>query len=152
MEQADHGALGLVPDRDRLRGRQQLHLAAVPREVGGRLLRQRDPALLSGADQQPLGALLVEVLGLGQRDGMGGAVDGLGQLLLAFSTRPPSRMITSWVMVSPSMVTEPNCVRSILGSMDSSPSLAPAGASAAVRRRAHGPVPARSTYTDRQSR
>src|SRR4029450_5215021 len=26
-------------------------------------------------------------------------------------------MITSWVMVSPSMVTEPNCVRSILGSM-----------------------------------
>src|SRR4029450_10567016 len=82
VEQPDHGALGLIPDRDHLRGRQQLHLAAVPREVGGRLLRQRDPALLSGADQQALGALLVEVLGFGQRNGMRGAVDGLGQLLL----------------------------------------------------------------------
>src|SRR5215204_847910 len=35
-----------------------------------------------GADQQPLRPVLVEVFGLGQRDGVRGAVDGLGQLLL----------------------------------------------------------------------
>src|SRR4029450_9101137 len=59
-DQADHRALGLVPDRDHLRRRQQLHLAAVPPEVCGRFLRQPDPALLPGTDQPPLRPLLVE--------------------------------------------------------------------------------------------
>jgi len=66
VEQADHGAVGLVPDRDHLRRRQQLDLAAVARKVGGRLLRQRDPAVLARADEQPRRPLLVEVLGLGE--------------------------------------------------------------------------------------
>src|SRR6266508_5015455 len=41
----------------------------------------------------------------------------LDSFFLRFLTWPPSRMITSWVKTAPSMVTEPNCVRSILGSM-----------------------------------
>jgi hypothetical protein len=55
VDWADHGALGLIPDRDHLGCRQQLHLAAMALEVGSRLLRQPDPALLPGTDEQPPG-------------------------------------------------------------------------------------------------
>jgi hypothetical protein len=78
MEHGDDGALGLVPDRDHLRRRQQLHLAAVVLEVAGRLLRQAHRAVLAGADEQPCGPLLsgklkwncggrLKVLGPGRR-------------------------------------------------------------------------------------
>src|SRR5215211_233030 len=82
VDQADHGALGPIPDRDHLGCRQQLHPAATALKEGSRLLRQPDPALLPGTDKQPPGPLMVDMAGLGQRDGMRGAIDGLGQLLL----------------------------------------------------------------------
>src|SRR5512132_2133163 len=83
VEQADHGAFGLVPDRNHLGRRQQLHLAAVALEIGGRLLRQHNRAVLARAEEEPRRPLLVDVLGLGQRDGVRGAIHRLGQLLLA---------------------------------------------------------------------
>jgi hypothetical protein len=84
VEQADHGAFGLVPDRNHFGRRQQLNLALVALEVGGRLLRQHHRVVLARAEEEPRRALLVDVLGLGQRDGVRGAIQGLGQLLLAF--------------------------------------------------------------------
>jgi hypothetical protein len=38
VEQADHGALGLVPDPDHLAHGQQLHLALFALEIVGRLI------------------------------------------------------------------------------------------------------------------
>ena len=38
MEQPDHSAVGLVPDPDRLRSGQQLHLAPFSLEIGRRLV------------------------------------------------------------------------------------------------------------------
>jgi hypothetical protein len=46
VEYGENGALGLVPVQDHLR-RQRLHPPVVARQVGGRLLRQRDRAVLT---------------------------------------------------------------------------------------------------------
>jgi hypothetical protein len=147
VDQADHGTLGLVPDRDHLRRRQQLHLAAVARKVGGRLLRQGDPAVLPGADEQPDRPLLVEVLGLGQRDGMRGPVDGLGQLLLALlhlTIEPDDH-----IMGEDRSIDGDRAELCLIdpGLHGPSPPLAPDEASSAVRERAAWTRPAEPTYT-----
>src|SRR6266508_1963597 len=67
VEQADHGAFGLVPDRNHFGRRQQLNLAPVAFEIGGRLLRQHHRVVLARAEEEPRRPLLVDVLGLGQR-------------------------------------------------------------------------------------
>jgi hypothetical protein len=51
----------------------------------------------------------------------------LDSFFFRFSTLPPSRMTTSCSNTFPSMVTEPNCVSSILGSMLPSPPSPPRG-------------------------
>ena len=75
MEQADDGAIGLVPGVDGLRRGQELDLAAFVLEVGGGLFGQLDQAGLAGADDEALGTLVVDVLGFGQGDGVRGAID-----------------------------------------------------------------------------
>src|SRR5512136_3365615 len=78
VEQTDHCAVGFVPGADGLAGRQHVHPAAVAFEITGRLVGKLQHALLPGADDQPLCALLVDVLGFVQRDEVGCAVDRLG--------------------------------------------------------------------------
>ena len=115
MEQPDHSAVGLVPNPDRLRGRQQLDLAFFSLEIGRCLVREHYVTLLSSTNYEIFCAFLIDVLGFVQRNGVRGAVDGLGQFFLPFFHFPFSRTITSYSTTFPSMVIEPNSVSLIRG-------------------------------------
>src|SRR5260221_1110401 len=88
MKEADHRAFAFIPGLDRLGGRQELHVALLACEIVRGLVGKPDTVLLPRADDEALCSPLIDVLGFSQRQHMRCAVDGLGQLFLAFLHLP----------------------------------------------------------------
>jgi hypothetical protein len=81
MEQTNHRPLGFIPYLDGFRRWPQFDLALVFPEEVSRLGRECDHAWLTSADDEAFHAIFIDMFSLGQREQMGGAENGFGQLL-----------------------------------------------------------------------
>src|SRR3989337_368571 len=75
MKQADHSPFSLIPGFDGLGSGQQFGLAVLTLEVVNRLIREPGHARLSGAEDQLFGPGFINMLGFGQGNNMGSAVN-----------------------------------------------------------------------------